>query len=131
MNPTTPAPQNEAHILNYQTDYFRQHKEPGSKYEIFEAVSEAMNSGLYYDVKNRDLMLCRELNPADWQSELKKNKRGFIIVANGQIFHRDITGYNPKTKIISCQSRNKNTSSITLQLKLEYSQIFEVMKIQG
>lgn len=131
MNTTTPTPANEAKKINYITEVFQKHKVPGNNYEVFEATTEGMTSGKYYDIKSKDLMLCRELNPANWKKELKKNKRGFVIIANNQIFHKDITAYDPESKIISCQSRNKNTASSILQLKLEYTQIFEVMKIQG
>ncbi|MEG9328552.1 hypothetical protein V6B16_11455 [Salinimicrobium catena] len=116
--------------MNYDSGVFDQFKEPGRNYQIFEATTEGMNAAALYDVKQKDLMLCRELNPADWEKELKKNKRGFVIVANNQIFHRDITGYDPVKKIISCESRNKEKSGI-LQLKLEYTQIFEVEKVSG
>ncbi|MDT0647470.1 hypothetical protein RM545_12280 [Zunongwangia sp. F260] len=100
--------------------------------EAFKVTSDNMNNGKLGDVKIGDLLLGEELTPDHWENNLAPNKYGYVIISNGNSYHKDFINFDAAAKTSTWKSRNPAASVQDISLDLnDDCQMFKIIKIQA
>lgn len=91
---------------DYETQIFREYKEPGKIYTVFRTTGESMNSGKLGDCAAGCDLLGEVIDPARYNEELKSNRLGYVVETVNHSYHKDIVNYNPASKALEMKSRN-------------------------
>lgn len=114
---------------DFNTAIFNVDKVGRGHYMAFVVKGDSMNGGRIEDTPDGAKVLGRELQKPHWRDGFNPTKYGWIILCKQNIFHKDITGFDPEKGIITCHSRNTSPEYSDFELKLdECYQIFKVIK---
>lgn len=114
---------------DFETTVFKVDRVGRGNYKAFVVRGDSMDGGHIHDTEDGSTVLGRELGRHHWKDGFKPNKYGWIILCRQNIFHKDITGFDPETGNITCHSRNTSPEYADFELNLnEVYQIFKVIK---
>lgn len=93
----------------------------------FKVTGDSMNGGGIDDTPDGAQVLARELGRHHWQDGFRKSQYGFILMTQSNIYHKDITGFDLDSGMLTLSSRNKANKPFTVSIN-EVSRIFKVIK---
>ncbi|EJL66912.1 S24 family peptidase [Flavobacterium sp. CF136] len=105
-------------------------KEYKGEYLCFEVKGDSMYDGSDESIKERDILLCRNIRNDYWKSKLHINKWDFVIVhkENGILVKR-IVKHDVEKGIITCHSLNDYYEDFDIDLR-DVSKILNIVDIQ-
>lgn len=112
---------------DYESAVFNVDRIGRGNYKAFRIKGDSMNGDKLNDTPDGALVLGREIGRHLWQDGFHDHKYGCIILSKDNIYHKDISGFNPESGEILCKSRNELFKPFTLFLNDVY-QIFKVIK---
>jgi len=105
-------------------------KEYKGEYLCFEAKGDSMDDGTDEAIKERDILLCRNVRKDYWKSKLHINKWDFVIVHKEiGIVTKRIIKHDVENGIITLHSLNDYYEDFDVHLK-DVSQILNIVDIQ-
>lgn len=109
---------------------FAADQEHKGQYVCFEAKGDSMDDGTDESIKERDILLCRNVRPDYWKSKLHINKWDFVIVHKHQgICVKRIIEHDVENGILTLHSLNDYYEDYQIHLK-DVAQIFNIVDIQ-
>jgi transcriptional regulator with XRE-family HTH domain len=100
------------------------------QYICFEAKGDSMDDGTDEAIKERDILLCRNVKPDYWRSKLHINKWDFVIVHKYQgICVKRIIEHDVENGILTLHSLNDYYEDYQVHLE-DVAQIFNIVDIQ-
>lgn len=103
---------------DFETEMFKERRNPGKTYLVFTTTGESMNGGKLGDFKAGYDLLGEYIAPEQYEHELTYNKRGYVIITARNSYHKDIVSYNPDSGSLFLKSRNPEADLNTLFLSL-------------
>lgn len=114
---------------DFETTVFKVDQVGLGNYRAFVVRGDSMNGGGIDDTKDGATVLGRELGKHHWRDGFHPTLYGWVILCKQNIFHKDITAFDPETGKITCHSRNTSPEFSDFEISLnDVYQIFKVIK---
>lgn len=105
----------------------REHK---GEYLCFEVKGDSMDDGLDEAIKERDILLCRNIRKDFWKSKLHINKWDFVIIhKDNGICVKRIINHDVENGKITCHSLNDYYEDFDIDLR-DVVKIFNIVDVQ-
>ncbi|HEX8575801.1 MAG TPA: LexA family transcriptional regulator [Flavobacterium sp.] len=109
---------------------FAADQEHKGKYICFEAKGDSMDDGTDEAIKERDILLCRDVNKEYWKSKLHINKWDFVIVHKERgIVIKRIIKHDVENGILTLHSLNDFYEDYEVNIN-DIEQILNIVDIQ-